>query len=137
MARLSVVVPFHNAGDYIGAALTSLARQTFADSGVVLVDDGCTDRGTTIAKEFVAGTLGIEGWGSHPPPADAAVMATRAKGGMPTAGARGACELSPNAYSTAIFRKAFGYDGETPENGYPRNDLRLRRTHAIAGEGSK
>ncbi|WP_067934453.1 CDP-glycerol glycerophosphotransferase family protein [Alicyclobacillus kakegawensis] len=30
--------------------------------------------------------------------------------------------VSPNAYSTAIFRRAFRYTGEVLETGYPRND---------------
>jgi CDP-glycerol glycerophosphotransferase len=30
--------------------------------------------------------------------------------------------LSPNEFSTPIFRRAFGYDGEIMESGYPRND---------------
>ena len=31
--------------------------------------------------------------------------------------------VSPNPFSTAIFRSAFGYDGEVLETGYPRNDV--------------
>ena len=31
--------------------------------------------------------------------------------------------ISPNAFSTAIFRRAFGYRGRVLETGYPRNDL--------------
>ncbi len=31
--------------------------------------------------------------------------------------------LSQNAFSTPIFRRAFGFDGEIAETGYPRNDL--------------
>ena len=30
--------------------------------------------------------------------------------------------LSPNSFSTPIFRRAFGFDGEVLECGYPRND---------------
>jgi CDP-glycerol glycerophosphotransferase len=30
--------------------------------------------------------------------------------------------LSPNGFSTSVFRRAFGYDGEIMESGYPRND---------------
>jgi CDP-glycerol glycerophosphotransferase len=30
--------------------------------------------------------------------------------------------LSPNAFSTPLFRRAFGFDGEIMECGYPRND---------------
>jgi CDP-glycerol glycerophosphotransferase len=31
--------------------------------------------------------------------------------------------ISPNTFSTPIFRRAFGFDGEILEFGYPRNDL--------------
>jgi CDP-glycerol glycerophosphotransferase len=31
--------------------------------------------------------------------------------------------LSPNQFSTPIFRRAFGFDGEILESGYPRNDV--------------
>lgn len=31
--------------------------------------------------------------------------------------------VSPNAYSTEIFTRAFGYKGQVIESGYPRNDL--------------
>ncbi|AXK36357.1 CDP-glycerol:glycerophosphate glycerophosphotransferase [Streptomyces armeniacus] len=31
--------------------------------------------------------------------------------------------LSPNRFSTPILRRAFGYEGEILESGYPRNDL--------------
>jgi len=31
--------------------------------------------------------------------------------------------ISPNAFSTEVFRRAFGYDGAILETGYPRNDL--------------
>jgi CDP-glycerol glycerophosphotransferase len=33
--------------------------------------------------------------------------------------------VSPNSFSTDVFRGAFGYDGEILETGYPRNDLLL------------
>jgi CDP-glycerol glycerophosphotransferase len=31
--------------------------------------------------------------------------------------------ISPNRYSTEIFRRAFGYTGDILETGYPRNDI--------------
>jgi CDP-glycerol glycerophosphotransferase len=31
--------------------------------------------------------------------------------------------LSPNRFSTDVFRQAFGYEGEIAETGYPRNDV--------------
>ncbi len=36
--------------------------------------------------------------------------------------------LSQNAFSTAIFRQAFGFSGDITETGYPRNDV-LRHPH--------
>jgi hypothetical protein len=51
--RLSIVVPFYGVQAYIGDCLDSLARQTFSDVEVVLVDDGSTDASATIAQEFV------------------------------------------------------------------------------------
>ncbi|HEX2772708.1 MAG TPA: glycosyltransferase, partial [Micromonosporaceae bacterium] len=50
--RLSVVVPFYDVEDYIGPCLESLARQTFADFEVVLVDDGSQDGSARVAKAF-------------------------------------------------------------------------------------
>jgi CDP-glycerol glycerophosphotransferase len=39
--------------------------------------------------------------------------------------------VSPNPYSTAVFRRAFRYDGAVLETGYPRNDV-LRRPDRAA-----
>lgn len=50
--RLSVVVPFHNVEGYLGDCLQSLARQTFHDVEVVLVDDGSRDGSAQVAKTF-------------------------------------------------------------------------------------
>ncbi|MYL47792.1 glycosyltransferase [Virgibacillus halodenitrificans] len=36
--------------------------------------------------------------------------------------------VSPNAYSTEIFKKAFRYPGEILQTGYPRNDILLNYT---------
>jgi glycosyltransferase involved in cell wall biosynthesis len=51
---LSVVVPFYNVEDYIGDCLESLARQSFEDLEVILLDDGSGDGSTQIAKSFCA-----------------------------------------------------------------------------------
>ncbi|MFB9236717.1 glycosyltransferase [Plantactinospora siamensis] len=50
--RLSVVVPFYNVEDYIGDCLDSLARQTFGDFEVILVDDGSRDGSARIAESW-------------------------------------------------------------------------------------
>ena len=40
--------------------------------------------------------------------------------------------ISPNAYSTAIFKRAFAYDGPVLEIGYPRNDILQDEEHLAA-----
>src|SRR4051812_32236171 len=41
--------------------------------------------------------------------------------------------LSPNPVSTPRLRRAFGYDGEVLESGYPRNDLLSSADPEVAG----
>lgn len=36
--------------------------------------------------------------------------------------------MSPNPYSTEIFKRAFAYQGTVLETGYPRNDLLVKTT---------
>jgi CDP-glycerol glycerophosphotransferase len=52
--RVSVVVPVFDVAPYVGACLESLARQSFADLEVIVVDDGSTDGSGEIAAGFVA-----------------------------------------------------------------------------------
>ncbi len=52
--RLSVVVPFQDVESYLAECLESIARQSFRDFEVILVDDGSTDRSTEIVAEFCA-----------------------------------------------------------------------------------
>ncbi|MBM7690737.1 CDP-glycerol glycerophosphotransferase (TagB/SpsB family)/GT2 family glycosyltransferase [Peribacillus deserti] len=40
--------------------------------------------------------------------------------------------ISPNPYSTAIFRRAFRYGGEILETGYPRNDVLIKKPEIIS-----
>ncbi|WOP19851.1 glycosyltransferase [Raineyella sp. LH-20] len=51
---LSVVVPFYNVQDYIGACLESLRVQTLTDLEVILVDDGSRDGSLQVAEAYVA-----------------------------------------------------------------------------------
>ncbi len=51
---LSVVVPFYDVQDYIGACLESLRVQTLTDLEVILVDDGSRDGSLAIAEAYVA-----------------------------------------------------------------------------------
>ncbi|GLW69801.1 hypothetical protein Kpho02_21000 [Kitasatospora phosalacinea] len=52
--RLSVVVPFQNVEAYLAECLESIARQSFRDFEVILVDDGSTDSSTDIARAVCA-----------------------------------------------------------------------------------
>lgn len=47
--QVSVVVPCYNGGRYIPQLLDSLARQTFRDFEIIIVDDGSTDESTQTA----------------------------------------------------------------------------------------
>ncbi|MFP3125344.1 CDP-glycerol glycerophosphotransferase family protein [Ectobacillus funiculus] len=38
--------------------------------------------------------------------------------------------LSPNSYSTAIFKRAFQFEKEMIESGYPRNDVLYQKNHS-------
>ncbi|WP_119728654.1 bifunctional glycosyltransferase/CDP-glycerol:glycerophosphate glycerophosphotransferase [Thermomonospora amylolytica] len=49
---LSVVVPFYNVESYLRECLESLERQSLRELEVIMVDDGSTDGGAAIAKEF-------------------------------------------------------------------------------------
>jgi CDP-glycerol glycerophosphotransferase len=52
MARVSVVVPMYNVERYLDACLGSIARQTFTDLDVLMVDDGSTDGTAEIARGY-------------------------------------------------------------------------------------
>jgi len=43
VAEVSVLMPVHNAGQYVEEAVRSVLRQTFKDFQLVVMDDGCTD----------------------------------------------------------------------------------------------
>lgn len=46
MPAISVVIPCYNGGKFLDLPLNSLARQTFRDFEIVIIDDGSTDQAT-------------------------------------------------------------------------------------------
>jgi glycosyltransferase involved in cell wall biosynthesis len=51
---VSVCVPLFNGARYLAQCLASIAAQTFDDIEILVVDDGSTDEGVEIAREFGA-----------------------------------------------------------------------------------
>ena len=54
MPKLSVIVPIHNAGEYLRRSLDSILNQTMSDLEVICVDDGSTDNSLDILFEYQA-----------------------------------------------------------------------------------
>jgi glycosyltransferase involved in cell wall biosynthesis len=52
--RVSVVCPFFNAEIYLAEAIESVLAQDYSDFELLLVDDGSTDRSTSIAADYAA-----------------------------------------------------------------------------------
>lgn len=52
--RVSVIMPFLDAQAHLAEAIESVIGQTFADWELLLVDDGSSDDGPRIAREFAA-----------------------------------------------------------------------------------
>lgn len=52
MAVISVIVPVHNAAPYLRECIESVARQSFGDWELVLVDDASTDDSLLICREY-------------------------------------------------------------------------------------
>lgn len=50
---VSVVIPAYNAETFLGVTLASVARQTFRDFEIIVVDDGSKDQTARVAEDFL------------------------------------------------------------------------------------
>lgn len=50
--KVSIIIPFYNDEKYLKDAVNSLLNQTLKDIEVILIDDGSTDRSSTVAKKY-------------------------------------------------------------------------------------
>src|SRR5438034_340060 len=51
--RISVIVPLYNKAPYIRRCLDSILAQTFRDFEIIVVDDGSTDEGANIVRDYI------------------------------------------------------------------------------------
>ncbi len=51
-ARVSVILPAHNAGHFVGDAIESILSQTVRPLEIILVDDGSTDDTSSVAARY-------------------------------------------------------------------------------------
>lgn len=49
---VSIIIPAHNAATYLGDAIESVLRQSYAHYEIVVIDDGSTDRTANIAERY-------------------------------------------------------------------------------------
>ena len=54
MPSISVIIPVYQAEKFLHRCLDSIARQTFSDWELLLVDDGCTDNSPALCDQFAA-----------------------------------------------------------------------------------
>ncbi len=52
-STFTVVVPLYNKGDEIGRCVSSVLGQTFRDLELIVIDDGSTDNGAEVVREFI------------------------------------------------------------------------------------
>lgn len=50
--KVSILIPCHNAGRWIAAAVLSALSQTWTDTEVIVIDDGSTDNSVAVLRSF-------------------------------------------------------------------------------------
>jgi glycosyltransferase involved in cell wall biosynthesis len=75
--EVSVVVIFKDAGDFLEEAIASVRAQTFRGWELLLVDDGSTDKGTSIARRHADQDVGRVHYLEHPGHVNLGMSATR------------------------------------------------------------
>lgn len=51
---VSVILPVHNGGDYIGAAIESILSQTYGNFELIIINDASTDDTATIVQDYAS-----------------------------------------------------------------------------------
>jgi glycosyltransferase involved in cell wall biosynthesis len=75
--RVSVVIIFHNAAEFLEEAIRSVLTQDFRSFELLLVDDGSTDGSSSIAADFAASGGGAIRCLRHPDGANRGMSASR------------------------------------------------------------
>ena len=49
---ISIIIPIYNVGKYLEKCLDSIVNQTYRNLEIILINDGSTDRSSTICDEY-------------------------------------------------------------------------------------
>ena len=116
MSRLSIVVPFFNTESYLRDTLASIARQSYEDLEVIMVNDGSTDGSAAIAAGFARADSRF-------------TLVNQPNGGLSNARNTGA------SHATGEFLNFIDGDDLLPRYAYELmvNSLRTTRSDMVAG----